>query len=93
MTPFKSQLQESGLARTGNLNTRHGEIETPILFPVMCFIAGTTINCGGIWKYARDWLLRQSIPMISQTMHFLDFGVSPRSMDHWRSQTLHEWFD
>lgn len=60
-----------------------------ILYPVTCFITGTTPNGGGIWKYilhaSRHGLLRRNIPVLTQVLHFLDFRVSPRQLENrWR---------
>lgn len=88
-------LQEEcaeGHARLGNLSTSHGDIKTPCLFPVVTFIGGTTPNCGGLWKYVREGLFKAGLPLLSETMHFLNFSLSPRGLEKWREQTFHEWF-
>jgi tRNA-guanine family transglycosylase len=81
-----------GHARLGTLYTQQGNIQTPCLFPVMTFIGGTTINCGGLWKYIRSQLFEAKLPLMSETMHFLNFNISPDSLQRWREKNLHEWF-
>ena len=94
MAEFKIiEMWPVGEARAGVLHTKHGELRTPVLLPVMSFIAGTTVRSGGIWKYTRDYLLKANIPMLSQIMHFLDFSVSPKSLNQWRQKTIHEWYN
>lgn len=81
-----------GYARLGNLSTRQGKIQTPCLFPVINFIGGTTVNCGGLWKYVRKHLFEIRLPLMSEIMHFLNFNLSPRGLEKWRGKTFHEWF-
>lgn len=64
-------------------------IAESILYPVVCFITGTTPNGGGIWKYilhgSPQGLLRRNLPVLTQVLHFLDFNVSPHILnDRWR---------
>jgi tRNA-guanine family transglycosylase len=81
-----------GHARLGDLSTRQGKIQTPCLFPVVNFIGGTTVNCGGLWKYVRQHLFRLDLPLMSEIMHFLNFNISPNSLNQWREKSFHKWF-
>lgn len=81
-----------GRARLGGLSTNQGNIKTPCLFPVVTFIGGTTINCGGLWKYVRKDLFAAGLPLMSETMHFLNFNLSPQGLEKWRQQSFHKWF-
>lgn len=59
------------------------------LYPVVCFVTGTTPNGGGIWKYvlhgSEHGLLRRNLPVMTQVLHFLDFAVSPQMLqERWR---------
>ncbi len=61
----------------------------PTLYPVACFITGTTPNGGGIWKYilhaSPQGLLRRDLPVLTQVLHFLDFRISPSMLEkRWR---------
>lgn len=81
-----------GHARLGELSTNQGNIKTPCLLPVVAFIGGTTPNCGGLWTYVRKDLFKAGLPLMSETMHFLNFNLSAPGLERWREQTLHEWF-
>lgn len=68
------------------------------LFPVASFITGTTPNGGGIWKYilhkSPHGLLHRSIPIMFQALHFLDFKISPKSLNEfWRTKTIREHYN
>jgi len=101
--------------RLGTLRVVRGstgflEVDTPILYPVVNLVTGTTSNGGGIWGYLCDVLLnsksgeqnfqfldrQQNEPIMTEALHFLEFGVTPRSLqerwlargtvrDHYRS--------
>lgn len=65
------------------------KVTESILYPVVCFITGTTPNGGGIWKYilhgSPQGLLRRDLPVLTQVLHFLDFKISPHMLnDRWR---------
>jgi 7-cyano-7-deazaguanine tRNA-ribosyltransferase len=92
--------------KIGHLNlARDGSplppLQTPLLFPVVCMMTATTARGGGLWKYIlqanRDHgLLRRhnpSIPLMTQVLHFLDFGLSPRAFQDWRKQGLRERYN
>lgn len=83
---------EQGCSRFGTLATKHGQIETPGLLPVVNFIGGTTPNSGGIWRYVRQEIFNADIPIMSQIMHFLDYHLSNAGLTRWRQKTFHEWF-
>lgn len=71
-------------------------LPTPLLFPVVCMMTGTTARGGGLWKYilqanSEHGLLRRShpaIPLMSQVVHFMDFKVSPNAVEVWRREGL-----
>lgn len=72
-------------------------IQTPFLFPVAFLMTGTTARGGATWKYilqAQDektrehTLLRRNSPVLSQVLHFLDYKVSPGSLQKWREKTI-----
>jgi 7-cyano-7-deazaguanine tRNA-ribosyltransferase len=85
---FSSRLYKHG--RLGQLSFGHAELYTPILFPVVCLITGTTARGGGLWKYILqadllNGLLRRNLPVMSQVLHFLDFSsANPRVLEKWR---------
>ncbi|MEH2027269.1 tRNA-guanine transglycosylase [Nostoc sp.] len=64
--------------RVGRLSYNGQNFRTPLLFPVVSLITGTTANGGGLWKYIlqadhSNGLLRRNLPVMSQVLHFLDF--------------------
>jgi 7-cyano-7-deazaguanine tRNA-ribosyltransferase len=68
-------------------------LATPLLFPVVCFMTGSTPRGGGIWKYTlqanqEHGLLRRNLPVLSQVLHFLDFSVTPNIFTRWREYPL-----
>lgn len=81
-----------GWARSGSLRSKNGSILTPALFPVVSFIGGTTVNCGGLWKYLRTEIFRRHVPILSEATHFTNFRISSRSLTRWRDNTFHEWY-
>lgn len=73
-------------------------LATPILYPTACFITGTTPNGGGLWKYVlrlhEHGLLRRNRPVMTQVLHFLDFGVSPNKLNNfWRLKSLRRHYN
>lgn len=97
---FESTEQSPG--RTGTLHLVRGDtqhsVQTPILFPVVNLITGTTPNGGGIWRYICSELFRtdkpvfKDIPIMSQVLHFLDYSVNPAQLVKWREHFLHDWY-
>lgn len=82
--------------RLGAFSFSHA-IRTPFLFPVALLMTGTTARGGATWKYilqAQDektqehTLLRRNSPILSQVLHFLDYKISPNSLQNWRSKTI-----
>lgn len=69
-------------------------LTTPILFPVVCLMTGTTARGGGFWKYVlqadeNNGLLRRNIPVMSQVLHFLDFAsCNSKALENWRQLSL-----
>ncbi len=69
-------------------------VKTPYLFPVVSCMTGTTARGGGIWRYIlqaqkQHSLMRRNIPTLAQTLHFLDYGVSPKMVkERWRHQSI-----
>lgn len=82
--------------RIGNLilDKNRSFIKTPVLFPVVNFVTGTTARGGGIWKYVlqadlQNSLLRRNLPVMSQVLHFLDFqSTTPKVLTTWREQSI-----
>ena len=74
---YHTIVQRKG-GRTGELRLqRNGEVlpplATPILYPVISFMTGSTPRGGGLWKYLLRDLMKHDVPMLSQVLHFLDF--------------------
>ncbi len=95
-----------GHGRIGSLHLgRNGKplpaLETPLLFPVVSMMTGTTPRGGGLWKYVLQadethGLLRRidpTTPMMTQVLHFLDFGLSPQALQVWREAGLRERYN
>lgn len=97
MASFEVKVEgDDGYGRIGEIDVPHGPVETPVLFPVVNLIGGTTEKSGGVWRRMRDKLFKvdhlQGI--MFQAMSFTDYGVSPENLKNmWRSQTFHERFD
>lgn len=87
-------LYQSEYGRCGRLETPVGTIQTPALFPVANLVAGTTPESGGIWRYTRRELFQSERVqgIMFQAMSFLDYNLSPDSLDRWREQSLREHF-
>lgn len=88
-TPDKAEY-----GRRGEIYTPAGRIQTPALLPVLNLIAGTTPQSGGIWKYTRRRLFQSENlqGIMFQTMSFLDYNLSPDSLERWRERPLKEHF-
>ncbi len=83
--------------RIGELRLRrNGEpippLSTPILYPVVSFMTGSTPRGGGLWKYILRDFMKNDVPMLSQVLHFLDFPINGKSLEKWRSKTVREWY-
>lgn len=95
MSPF--QIEESkSYGRLATIETGRGTIETPALYPVMNFIAGTTTDSGGIWKYIRNQIMDHGCApaVMMQAMGFLDYNLSADAVEEWREgPPLHQKFD
>ena len=99
-TPVKPDgVSEVGLGagRIGNLHLqRNGEaippLSTPILYPVVSFMTGSTPRGGGLWKYILRDFMKNDVPLLSQVLHFLDFPINGKSLEKWRSKTVREWY-
>ncbi|MFN6567466.1 tRNA-guanine transglycosylase [Dendronalium sp. ChiSLP03b] len=76
--------------RTGRLCYKKHYFDTPLLFPVVSLVTGTTAKGGGLWKYILQMdqsnsLLRRNLPVLSQVLHFLDFIPNKKnSLASWR---------
>lgn len=95
MGAFETEFSEDvGKARRGTIKTPHGDVATPAFFPVVSFIGGPTVKSGGIWSRARNHLFGEPEfqGAMFQAMSFLDFNLSPDSLDKWREQTIHDHF-
>ena len=83
--------------RVGELRLqRNGEVlpplSTPILYPVISFMTGSTPRGGGLWKYLLRDLMKHDVPMLSQVLHFLDFPFEGKHLTKWRQKTMREWY-
>ena len=95
MASFESEFSDGyGNARRGTLQTPHGAVETPAFFPVVNFIGGPNEQSGGIWSRLRNHLFDEPEfqGAMFQAMSFLDFNLSPESLEYWRSEPLHDHF-
>ena len=93
---YHTIIQRKG-GRIGELRLqRNGEsispLSTPLLYPVVSFLTGSTPRGGGLWKYLLRDLMKHDIPMLSQALHFLDFPVNGKYLRKWREKTLREWY-
>src|SRR5579872_4965704 len=90
--PAFSTEVRSGHGRTGILSLPAGIVETPLLYPVVSLVTGSSPRGGGIWKYIlhahKYALMRQQRPLMSQILHFLDFNVKPKDLKMWRAKPL-----
>ena len=75
---------------------RQGEaipsLPTPILYPVVSLMTGSTPRGGGLWKYILRDFMKRDVPLFSQVLHFLDFPVNGKRLKKWRSKTVREWY-
>ena len=96
-TPTYHTIVQRKGGRIGELRLlRNGEIvpplSTPILYPVVSFMTGSTPRGGGLWKYLLRDFMKHDTPMLSQVLHFLDFPIKGKNLAKWRSKTLREWY-
>ena len=96
-TPTYHTIIQRKNGRIGELRLqRNGEVlpplSTPILYPVVSFLTGSTPRGGGLWKYLLRDLMTHDVPMLSQVLHFLDFPVQGKYLKNWRQKTLREWY-
>lgn len=84
----------SSYGRAGRLFTGFGsELSTPLLFPVVSMVTGTTPRGGGVLKYIlqanKASLLRRNLPVMTQVLHFLNFIPNkPTSFQKWRDLSI-----
>ncbi len=93
---YHTIVQRKG-GRTGELRLqRNGEVlpplATPILYPVVSFLTGSTPRGGGLWKYLLRDLMKHDVPTLSQVLHFLDFPLEGKHLSKWRQKTVREWY-
>ena len=93
---YHTIIQRKG-GRIGELSLqRNGEsispLSTPLLYPVVSFLTGSTPRGGGLWKYVLRDLMKHNVPMLSQVLHFLDFPIQGKYLKKWREKTLREWY-
>jgi 7-cyano-7-deazaguanine tRNA-ribosyltransferase len=91
----RGRLGELALCRAGKPLPL---LSTPLLFPVVCFMTGSTPRGGGVWRYTlqgdrEHGLLRRDLPVLSQVLHFLDFHLSPNIFTRWRRRPLRSWYN
>jgi 7-cyano-7-deazaguanine tRNA-ribosyltransferase len=61
-------------------------------------MTGTTPRGGGIWRYVlqgnqEHGVLRRDLPVLSQVLHFLDFGFGPNILKKWRQRPLRDVYN
>ena len=89
---FDSKSYNRG--RIGKLHMRQASFDTPLLFPVVALVTGTTPRGGGLWKYVlqadkENGLLRRNLPVMSQVLHFLDFTSNHKGiLRNWQNSTI-----
>lgn len=103
-TVIQSESSSSGVSkvcleagRVGKLHLqRHGvaipSLTTPIMYPVVSLMTGSTPHGGGLWKYILRDFMKRDVPLFSQVLHFLDFPVNGKRLKKWRSKTVREWY-
>ena len=74
------------------LSTNNRTLETPVLYPVINFLTGTSTRGGGVWKYILKILMQRQTPMLSQILHFLDFPLTGRYLENWRGKSMREHY-
>jgi 7-cyano-7-deazaguanine tRNA-ribosyltransferase len=92
---FETNHKDKG-SRTGRFTFCDSNIEdfvTPYLFPVSFLMTGTTARGGGVWKYTlqadhENGLMRQNVPLLSETLHFLDYHLTGRQLQVWREKSI-----
>ncbi len=97
ITPTYHTIVQRNGGRIGELRLqRNGEIvpplSTPMLYPVVSFMTGSTPRGGGLWKYLLRDLMKRDVPMLSQVLHFLDFPFEGKHLRKWRQKTMREWY-
>ena len=97
ITPTYHTIVQRKNGRVGELRLqRNGEglppLSTPILYPVISFMTGSTPRGGGLWKYLLRDLMKHDVPMLSQVLHFLDFPLEGKHLSKWRQKTMREWY-
>lgn len=80
---------ETAHGRIGELRLQNNRnLSTPVLFPVINFLTGTSTRGGGVWKYILKNLMQRQTPMLSQVLHFLDFNFTGRYLAKWREKSM-----
>ena len=65
-------------------------LSTPLLYPVLSFMTGTSPRGGGIWKYLLKDVMKHDVPILSQVLHFLDFNLTGKHIKYWREKPMRE---
>ena len=91
---YQTTIQREG-GRVGELHLRRDGVDlpplsTPILYPVISFMTGTSPRGGGIWKYLLRNFIKRDVPLLSQVLHFLDFNLTGRHITYWREKPMRE---
>lgn len=74
------------------LSSNNRKLETPVLYPVVNFVTGTSTRGGGVWKYILKILMQRQTPMLSQILHFLDFPLTGKYLANWRGKSMREHY-
>jgi queuine/archaeosine tRNA-ribosyltransferase len=93
MPEFHVELDEDDtFGRLGRFDVPFGPVETPALFPVVNIIGGSTPKSGSAWRHFRDNLLDKDHlqGVMFQAMSFMDYGVTPNTLERWRQETFRE---
>ncbi|MCZ6678486.1 MAG: tRNA-guanine transglycosylase, partial [Candidatus Poribacteria bacterium] len=89
---YQTKIRGKG-GRIGELHLQRGgadlpPLSTPILYPVLAFMTGTTPRGGGIWKYLLRDFMKRDVPILSQVLHFLDFNLTGKNIERWREKPM-----
>ncbi len=68
------------------------KITTPLLYPVINFLTGTSARGGGIWKYILRDIMKRNTPALSQVLHFIDFNFTRKYLENWRKKSMREHY-
>ncbi len=93
---YQTKIRRKG-GRIGEFHLKRNSkglhpLSTPILYPVLSFMTGTSPRGGGIWKYLLRDFMKHNVPILSQVLHFLDFNLTGKHIKRWRNKSMREWY-